>query len=324
MQLFSLIIISFVFFPGFGQSNSVSITYEVNMLDPETGEVSFLGQSIEHSFEIRYDSKVVFVYNQFNKNYLEQRFINKTDNEVMYMVSNKNDSSVFFMDIETMEQMDMSSHFSDTVITITNDYKEILGFNCNKIIYNFGDQATTELWVTKSLSSGVILPGSPLSTEYIALECKIQEPGVITVYKAKTVETISDTIIFPEIPEGYKLLVPVSKFDVSGVFEDEESDFAFVRYPSYPKGKKILHDEILSRCPRNLKTQSLLSEMSFANITFTITSDGTLSDIKISGIDKIASEKVTEYLNTLIFEPGSVKGEKVSSFVTLIVNLNKD
>lgn len=306
------------------QINIKSIDYEVELIDPLTGvKPEIPGVGIDWEFEVFFNDSIVGLKRKFALNYSERRIINKNQNEVLYMLGSSQDSTFFFTTISKMLDMDMSSNYGETIISVTKERKNILGFDCNKIEMNFGEQAKAVLWVTEKIFSRVIIPETPFASKYVALECIFEDPGLTVVYKAKKIE---ETVISKEwysILKGYKLIVPVSEFDVSGLFPRDGQDFSFVHYPSYPKGKEQFHEDIRSLCKLKPKVDDPIGEFYDVYINFTVNTDGTLSRIKISGIDDNEYEKVQKMLLNTKLNPANVKGEKVMSNVTVSVNLNK-
>lgn len=324
MKRITLIVLLLVTFSLQSQISVKYIEYEIELIDPLTGGKPYSpGANIDWKFEVFFNDSILSMQRQFSSKSSEKRVINRNQNEVLYMLHSNKDNSFFFTTIPEMLNMDMSSNYGDTVIKTTREKKNILGFDCNRIEMNFGDQATAIFWVTESLSAGTIIPGTPLSSKYIALEYEFEDPNLKVIYKAKRIEDVVISKEYYSILEEYKLIVPVSEFDVSGLFPKESSEFSFIHYPMYQKGLKQFHEDIRALCKLEPKVKDPIGNFHDAYISFTVNKDGTLGDIKISGIDDQEIVKVREMLGSLKFIPADVKGGKVASDVTITVNLNK-
>lgn len=326
MKTLATIILLIAPFLSYSQSRSIHIQYEVELIDPRTELKSFdsFGNGIDRQFEVTYDNETVNLFNQFSKNSNEWRSINKIANEVTYLYAERQDSTLFYTDIETMMSMDMSSHFEDTTINATRNHKYILGYKCYKIEMSFGlNDQTVEMWLTDKLNCGVIFPGTPLCSELVALEYTLKEYDKTTIYKAKSVDITQDKVQPLTILDGYKLIVPISEFDVSGLFEKDTSEFSFIEYPKYGKGVEQLHKDIRSLCKLRPKVKDPIGQFTNMYIDFTVTKEGKLTDIEISLANEEEKIAVLKFLNSIQLTPAVVKGEKVNSNISLMVNLNK-
>ncbi len=309
----------------FCQSEVIEIEYKVDLIDPFTGlKNSNPYMNVDWQFNVKYDSSNVNIYRKFADDFYETRIINKNKKEVLLLKSESKNKYTFYVSTSTMLNMDMSSNYGDTSITITDEHKNILGYDCYKVEMDFGSQANAILWVTDSLKSGVILPGTPLTLEATALEYRFEDPSQISEFKATAVKRIAETINNTSIPDEYLLIVPVSVFDLNDQTVDDLSEFDFVHYPKYPTGKAQLHLDIRELCSLTKKNKDDLFDFNMAFISCTVKKDGTLENIRIEGIsDEKEMQKVLKFLSMSTFTPGIVKGEMVNSSVQFSVSLSE-
>jgi hypothetical protein len=310
---------------AFCQSDVIEIEYDVDLTDPLTGlKNSNPYMKIDWQFNVKFDSANVKIWRKFNDDFYETRIINKNNKEVLLLKSESKNKYTFYSSTSTMLNMDMSSNYGDTSITITDEHKNILGYDCYKVEMDFGGQANAILWVTDSLKTGIILPETPLTMEVTALEYRLEDPSQISEFKAKSVKHITETINNTSIPDEYLLIVPVSVFDLNDQIVDDLSEFDFVQYPKYPNGKAQLHFDIRKLCSLTKKNKDDLFDFNMAFISFTVKKDGTLDNIRIEGIsDEKQKQKVLKFLSMSTFIPGNVKGENVNSSVQFSVSLNE-
>ncbi len=309
----------------FCQSEVIEIEYEVDLTDPLTGlKKSNPYMTIDWQFNVKYDSANVKIWRKFADDFYETRIINKNNKEVLLLKSESKNKYTFYVSTSTMLNMDMSSNNGDTSITITDEHKNILGYDCYKVEMDFGGQANAILWITDSLTTGVIIPETPLSLEAIALEYRFEDPSQISEFKAKSVNHISETINNTSIPDEYLLIVPVSVFDLNDQTLDDLSEFNFIQYPKYPNGKAQLHFDIRELCSLPKKNKDDLFDFNMAFISFTVKKDGVLDNIQIEGIsNEKEMQKVLKFLSMSTFTPGMVKGEMVNSSVQFSVSLSE-
>ena len=310
---------------AFCQSEVIEIEYEVDLTDPLTGlKNSNPYMEIDWQFNVKFDSANVKIWRKFADDFYETRIINKNNKEVLLLKSESKNKYTFYVSKSTMLNMDMSSNYGDTSITITDEHKNILGYDCYKVEMDFGGQANAILWVTDSLKTGIILPETPLTMEVTALEYRLEDPSQISEFKAKSVKHITETINNTSIPDEYLLIVPVSVFNLNDQIVDDLSEFDFVQYPKYPNGKTQLHFDIRKLCSLTKKNKDDLFDFNMAFISFTVKKDGVLDNIRIEGIsDEKEMQKVLKFLSMSTFIPGNVKGENVNSSVQFSVSLNE-
>lgn len=311
---------------AFCQSEVIEIEYEVNLTDPLTGLKKIHPyMDIDWQFNVKFDSSNVKIWRKFTDDFYETRIINKNNKEVLLLKSESKNKYTFYVSTSTMLNMDMSSNYGDTSIIITDEHKDILGYDCYKVEMDFGGQANALLWVTDSLTPGVIIPETPLSMEAAALEYRFESPTQISEFKAKDVAHKSETIDNTSIPDEYLLIVPVSVFELNNETENDSGEFDFVQYPKYPNGKAQLHLNIRKLCSLHKKNKNDdLLDFNVAFISFTVKKDGTLENIHIQGVkNENEMDDIMKFLSKSIFTPGIVKGEKVNSAVKFSVSLDE-
>lgn len=310
---------------AFCQSDVIEIEYDVDLTDPLTGiKNSNPYMKIDWQFNVKFDTANVKIWRKFTDDFYETRIINKNNKEVLLLKSEAKNKYTFYSSTSAMLNMDMSSNYGDTSITITDEHKNILGYDCYKVEMDFGGQANAILWVTDSLKTGIILPETPLTMEVTALEYRLENPTQISEFKAKSVKHVTETINNTSIPDEYLLIVPVSVFDLNDQLVDDLSEFDFVQYPKYPNGKTQLHFDFRKLCSLTKKNKDDLFDFNMAFISFTVTKDGTLDNIRIEGIsDEKEMHKVLKFMSMSTFIPGNLKGENVNSFVQFSVSLNE-
>jgi hypothetical protein len=309
----------------FCQSEVIEIEYEVDLTDPLTGlKNSNPYMEIDWQFNVKYDSANVKIWRKFSDDFYEERIIDKNKEEVLLLKCEAKNKYAFYTSTYTMLNMDMSSNYGDTSITLTGERKNILGYDCYKVVMDFGGQANAIIWVTDSLKTGIILPETPLTMEVTALEYRLEDPSQITEFKAKYVKRIAETIDNTSIPDEFLLIVPISVFDLNDQTEDDLSEFDFVQYPKYPNGKAQLHLDIRKLCSLSKKNNDDLFDFNMAFISFTVKKNGALDNIRIEGIsNEEEMKKVLKFLSMSSFTPGIVKEEMVNSSVQISVSLDE-
>ena len=308
-----------------GQTNGKVIEYEVELTDPMTGLVN---QSpywdYDLQFYVKYDSVNVVIWKKHSEHIFEKRIINKVKDEVLLLASEGKNKYTFYYTIATMKSYDRMTLYGDTIIKITDERKEILGYECKKIEMSFGKQASATLWVTDSLNTGLVVPNTPLTYKSVALEYIFETPSDIYKYTATEIKDINESIDDTSIPNEYLLVVPHDKFNLDRSPNKDKKRFEFVKYPKYSKGKEKLHEEIRSICTLTKTTGNDEFNFNVAYISLTINKDSTIENIKVEGIsDEKEVEEIISFLSKTTFIPAEVKGEKVNSSIQFSVNLNE-
>jgi hypothetical protein len=129
----------------------------------------------------------------------------KKSNEILGLIDdasslgiNKDNYFIYYTPEELIRQA-LSSNYGDTTIKITQDFKDILGYKCQKSIIKHGDQVIVEVWLTDKFKPGIIYPWTPLTFDKIALEYEIKILG--TTDRKYKIKSISDEKIDKKVFE---------------------------------------------------------------------------------------------------------------------------
>lgn len=223
---------------------------------------------------------------------------------------------------EELIRQALSSNYGDTTITKTQEFKDILGFKCQKSIIKHGNQVTVEVWLADNIKPGIIYPWTPLTFEKIALEYELKILGrTDRKYKVKAIsdEKIDRQEFEHIVPDPYYNVIPASVFSIDSMWIKKYKENTFESY-SYPylindreTTLEYLKNEIYKIVPKNKETN--------ISIGFLVTKDGTVSDIEIRINYKTADKRIEE-IEKLIkglnsWTPAKVKGQAVKSKVTI-------
>lgn len=223
---------------------------------------------------------------------------------------------------EGLEQNALSSNYGKTILTPTQEFKEILGYKCQKSIIKHGDQVTGEVWLTDKIKPGIIYPWTPLTFDKIALEYEIKTLG--STDRKYTIKSISDEKIDKNefehiVPEQYYLVVPCTVFSIDSIWTEryKENTFLSFTYPYFKDGRQstmqFLRVELYKIIPKDDRTK--------ISINFFVNKDGRLSDIDVR-INYNKKDKRIETISNLLksmkpWTPAKVKGNAVKSQVTI-------
>lgn len=223
---------------------------------------------------------------------------------------------------ETLFLNALSSNYGKTILTETQEFKEILGYKCQKSIIKHGEQVTGEVWLTDKIKPGIIYPWTPLTFDKIALEYEIKTLG--TTDRKYTIKSISDEKIDKKefehiVPDEYYLIVPISVFSIDKMWSEnyKENTFHSFTYPYFKDGRqstiKYINDGICKIIPKK--------EGAKTSIEFFVNKNGTISDVEIrinyNTKDK-RIEKIKNFIqNMKTWTPAKVKGKNVKSRVSL-------
>jgi len=209
-----------------------------------------------------------------------------------------------------------------TTITVTQEYKDILGYKCQKSIIKHGNQGVVEVWLTDKIKTGIIYPWTPLTFDKVALEYEIKILG--TTERKYIIKSISDDKIDTKefehiVPDAYFLVVPVSVFSIDSFWAKKytENTFQSFTYPYFKDGHQssvqFLKEELYKIVPKKKETD--------ISIDFVVNKDSTISDIKVRinhQSDDNRIEAVKKFLQSIkSWVPAKVKGKAVKSKVTI-------
>lgn len=281
-----------------------------------------------------WDLEVVFDQNnaRINEEYAltaKKTYIyDKKQNEILGLIDDFKlnrrfkDSYLIYYTSEELIELALSSNYGDTSITTTQEFKDILGYNCQKSIIKHGNQVEVEVWTTDKIKPGILYPWTPLTFENIALEYEIKILGKVDrryVIKSISDKDISQKDFEHKVPDEYNLVVPVSVFSLDSMWakDYEESHFKSFQYPTFQTGrnsvKRYIKDALMDILPSEKQTDITLD--------FVVSKEGKLIDIII---DYGRERDYTKSVRTMLEEmpkwvPAKVKGEAVNSKVKIFI-----
>lgn len=216
----------------------------------------------------------------------------------------------------------LSSNYGDTTIIKTKEFKNILGYKCQKTIIEHGNQVTVEVWTTPKIKTGLLYPWTPLIFEDLALEYEIKILGEVDRrYEIKSIssEKIEEKEFQHSVPDDYYLNVPYSVFSLKSLWSDryKENKFTSFQYPTFKNGRNSVKDYIrdgLNTIFSNGKLKDIVLE-------FTITKKGELKNIVVDYRgEKDYKDSIEKMLKEMPnWEPAKVKGVAVNSKVKIII-----
>ena len=226
---------------------------------------------------------------------------------------------------EELIKLALSSNYGDTTITKTQEFKEILGYRCQKSIIEHGDQAIVEVWLTDKIKPGIIYPWTPLTFNKIALEYELKILG--RTERKYVIKSISDEIIDTtefehKVPDDYHLVVPKSQLSIDTMWSYlyEKNQFQSFSYPYYGDGRESTIEYFRNKLRSFIDTADNNLRIS---INFFVNKNGTLSDIEVlinySNKDDRTLEikKIIESMPK--WTPARVKGNAVKSKVGISI-----
>lgn len=267
-------------------------------------------------FDFKFNKESVRVNEYFIYDISSVTLIDKKNGEVLHLNKrSKDDAQLSFSSIDRMILLERGSAYGDTIITKTKEFKNLLGYKCNKTIMSLGKQVEVILWTTDKIKTGITFPNSPLSLNETALEYEMKILGQTNRhYKIKSIEDIpiNDKDFEQNIPDEYKLIVPayvysLSPFPKNNIPEKLKSS---IEYPSFKGGNEEVKKYFIKVFSKLEKTMCLLK--------FTINKSGDIENINISGCDE--NHKViiqNELKNIPKWIPGKVNGVIVNSELTI-------
>ncbi len=225
---------------------------------------------------------------------------------------------------EELIKLALSSNYGDTTITKTQEFKEILGYKCQKSIIAHGNQVTVEVWLTDKIKPGIIYPWTPLTFDKVALEYELKILGKTDrkyVIKSISDEPIESSEFEHVVPDDYYLVVPLSQLSIDSMLSKsfEENTFQSFSNPYYGNGRESTIEYFRSK----LKNYIDKTDNQSISIDFYINQDGSLSDIEIS-INYSKKDKKSPEIKRVIesmpkWTPAKVKGQPVKSKVGIAI-----
>jgi hypothetical protein len=293
-----------------------------------TYSISGEGTNSNWELEILYDQNNVVIKEKFARGAGKKYIYDKQSKEILGLIDdasslgiNKDNYFIYFTPEELVREA-LSSNYGDTSITMTQEFKDILGFKCQKTIIKHGDQVTVEVWLTDKIKPGIIYPWTPLTFDKIALEYEIKILG--TTDRKYEVKSISDEKIDKKefehiVPDLYYLVIPAYVFSIDSMWTKDfiENTFQSYTYPYIEDGRQatieFMKNEVYKIVPKDNETK--------ISIDFFVNKDGTIGDIDAS-INYQTDDKRIEGITTFIksmkpWTPAKVKGKPVKSKVTI-------
>ena len=307
----------------FGISDSIS--------DLKKGKLTYFisGEETNSSWELEilFNEENALIKEKYARNTGRKYIYDKKSNEILAFFDDvatfgfKRQSYFFYYTPDELIKEELSSHYGDTTIFKTLEFKDILGYKCQKYIIKHGKQVEVEVWLTDKIKVGIIYPWSPLTFDKIALEYEMKILGkTAKKYYIKSISSdIIDTKVFEHIiPDKYYLIIPISVFSTNESWSSKyiPNNFKSFTYP-FLKENRELSIEII----KNGLAKIMMNNKNSLTINFFVNYDGSLSDFNIYFDffeDDKKIEEIEKFLRSLgKWTPAKVKGKPVKSKVVI-------
>jgi hypothetical protein len=294
-----------------------------------TYSISGEGTTSSWELEILFDQDNAVIKEKFARGAGRKYIYDKKSKEILGLIDDASslginkDSYFIYYTPEELVRQTLSSNYGDTAIKVTQEFKNILGFKCQKSIIKHGDQVIVEVWLTDKIKPGIIYPWTPLTFDKIALEYEIKILGTIDrKYKIKSIsdEKIDKKEFEHIVPDPYYLVIPAYVFSIDSMWtkDYEENKFQSFTYPYFKDGREstiqFVKEGLYKIVPKDKDTN--------ISIDFFVNKDGTISDIEVRinyQTDDKRIEEVEKFIQSMkIWTPAKVKGKSVKSKVTII------
>jgi hypothetical protein len=290
--------------------------------------ISGEGTTSSWELEILYNQNNAVITEKYACGAGKKYIFDKKSNEILGLIDDASslgfnkDSYFIYYTPEQLIQQALSSNYGDTTITVTQDFKDILGYKCQKLFIKHGNQVTVEVWLTDKIKPGIIYPWTPLTFDKLALEYEIKILGTIDrKYKIKSIsdEKMDQKEFEQIVPDTYYLVIPASVFSIDSIWSEkfEENTFKSFTYPYYKDDRQttiqFLKDRLYKIVSKDKETD--------IGIDFFVNKDGTIGDIEIkinNHSDDKRIEQIKQFIQTMEnWTPAKVKGQPVKSEVTI-------
>ena len=329
MKLLSILFFSVIIFSCSSQSSTdtdpkIDLT-EGKLIYSISGE----GTSSSWELEILFNQNNAVIQERYAFGSGKKFIYDKKENEILGLI----DDPLFFGIVKdryiiyyTQQQLiteSLSTTYGDTTIVETKEFKDILGYNCQKSIIKYGDQVVVEVWLTDKIKPGITYPWTPLTLDKIALEYEMKILGrTDRKYSIKSISCKKiDRIEFEHIvPEQYYLVVPASVFSTNILWSKqyEKNTFHSFTYPYYKAGRQSTIQYIQSQIGRIVTENS-----ADISIEFLVNKDGRISDIKVLMDHKAEDNRIEDIVKFIKsmkpWTPAMVRGNPVKSKVLVFV-----
>jgi hypothetical protein len=288
------------------------------------------GTASNWELDILFNQKNVLIKQKYARGAGRKYVYEKTTNEILGLYDDvaifgtAKNQYIIYHTPEKLIKLALSSNYGDTTITKTQEFKEILGYKCQKSIIAHGNQVTVEVWLTDKIKPGIIYPWTPLTFDKVALEYELKILGKTDrkyVIKSISDEPIESSEFEHVVPDDYYLVVPLSQLSIASMWSKsfEENTFQSFSYPYYGNGRESTIEYFRSE----LKNYIDKTENKSISIDFYINQDGSLSDIEVS-INYSKKDKQSPEIKRVIesmpkWTPAKVKGKPVKSKVGIAI-----
>ena len=281
--------------------------------------------------EILFNQENTVINEKYARGAGRKYIYDKTTNEILGLYDDvatfgtAKDQYIIYHTPEDLIRLALSSNYGDTTITKTQEFKEILGYKCQKSIIEHGKQVTVEVWLTDKIKPGIIYPWTPLTFDKVALEYELKILGktdrkyVVKSISGKPVEASEFEHV---VPDDYYLVVPLSQLSIDSMWSKsfEENTFQSFTYPYYGNGRESTIGYLKSELSEFIDSEDQKTRI---KLDFYVNKDGILSDIEVS-INYSKKDKRTEEIKNIIesmpkWIPTKVRGKPVKSKVGIAI-----
>jgi hypothetical protein len=293
-----------------------------------TYSISGEGTTSSWELEILFDQDNAVLKERYARGAGRKYIYDKKSNEILGLIDdvtslgiNKDSYFIYYTPEELVRQA-LSCNYGDTTISVTKEFKDILGYKCQKSVIKHGDQVIVDVWLTDKIKPGIIYPWTPLTFDKIALEYEIKILG--TTDRKYKIKSISDEKIDKKefehiVPDPYYLVIPASVFSIDSMWTKEYQENTFKSF-SYPHFKDVrqatlefVKNGLYKIVPKDAETN--------ISIDFFVNKDGTISDIEVKinhHTDDKRIEDVKKFIQSMkMWTAAMVKGQSVKSKVTI-------
>ncbi|GEM_PF-2643886 len=329
MNIYIFLLLSLYFNNCVGQTSKM-INPKIDLLEGKlVYSISGEGTSSDWELEILYNQDNAVINEKYSQGAGSKYIYDKKSNEILSLiddvasiVSKKENYIIYYTQEELITQA-LSSNYGDTTVLETQEFKEILGFKCQKTIIKHGDQAVVEVWLTDKIKPGVLYPWTPLTFGKVALEYELKILGdTERKYQIKSIsnEQIDESEFKHVVPDSYYLIIPVSIFSINDIWTKDykENTFQSFSYPYFKDGRQSTIQFVKDELSKIVK----FNDETNISIDFLVNKDGTISEIEVNinyNKDDKRIEKINHFIESMkLWTPAKVKGEPVISKVTIL------
>lgn len=325
-----IIILSLTFLTSCNGQVSTVIDPTINLKEGKL-TYSVSGETASNwELEILFNPENATIKEKYSRGAGRKYIYDKQTNEVLGLYddvtifgSSKNQYLIYHTP-EELINLALSSNYGDTTVTHTQEFKEILGYKCQKSIIAHGSQVTVEVWLTDKIRPEIIYPWTPLTFDKVALEYELKILGKTDrkyVIKSISDQPIESSEFEHVVPDDYYLVVPLSQLSLDSMWSKsfEKNTFQSFSYPHYGNSR----ESTIEYLKNELKNYTNIAENKSISIDFYVNKNGTLNDIEVS-INYIKKDKQSQEIKKIIesmpkWTPAKVKGEPIKSKVGIAI-----